>query len=204
MMANRCNLLRPDLFDFFQIHVPNKADITSQHITSDLNRLRTSANTHIFPVVEQVRHRRTFSLLSVCLFVLRNFLEWCCFPRIKLLQFKELSVLNECFVSGFCPFMHVRNVVEIQVYEDILILICYICSALFLDGKTPSEGIHQGRYSAPLYQTLREVCMDFLCSRQTIVDYFQAKARIELLPGCDDFPERPSPGSRLFSMANCV
>lgn len=74
MMANRCNLLRPDLFDFFQIHVPNKADITSQHITSDLNRLRTSANTHIFPVVEQVRHRRTFSLLSVCLFVLRKFL----------------------------------------------------------------------------------------------------------------------------------
>lgn len=100
--------------------------------------------------------------------------------------------------------MHVRNVVEIQVYEDILILICYICSALFLDGKTPSEGIHQDRHSAPIYQTLREVCMDFLCSRQTIVDYFQAKARIELLPGCDDFPERPSPGSRLFSMANCV
>lgn len=101
MMANRCNLLRPDLFDFFQIHVPNKADITSQHITSDLNRLRTSANTHIFPVVEQVRHRRTFSLLSVCLFVLRNFLESCCFPRIKLLQFKKLFVLNECFDSGF-------------------------------------------------------------------------------------------------------
>lgn len=70
-------------------------------------------------------------------------------------------MLNECFVSGFCPFMHVRNVVEIRVYEDILILICYICSALFLDGKTPSEGIHQDRQSAPLYQTLREVCMDF-------------------------------------------
>lgn len=37
-----------------KIRVPNAADITSQHITSDLNRLRTSANTHIFPVVEQL------------------------------------------------------------------------------------------------------------------------------------------------------
>lgn len=56
------------IYLIFQIHVPNKADITSQHITSDLNRLRTSANTHIFPVVEQVRDWRTYCLLSVCLF----------------------------------------------------------------------------------------------------------------------------------------
>lgn len=89
MMANRCNLLRPDLFDFFQIHVPNKADITSQHITSDLNRLRTSANTHIFPVVEQVRHRRTFSLLSVCLFVLKKNLRIVLFSKNKTIAIQE-------------------------------------------------------------------------------------------------------------------
>lgn len=56
------------IYLIFQIHVPNKADITSQHITSDLNRLRTSANTHIFPVVEQVRDWRTYCMLFVCLF----------------------------------------------------------------------------------------------------------------------------------------
>lgn len=89
MMANRCNLLRPDLFDFFQIHVPNKADITSQHITSDLNRLRTSANTHIFPVVEQVRLRRTFSLLSVCLFVLKKFFRMVLFSKNKTIAIQE-------------------------------------------------------------------------------------------------------------------
>lgn len=161
MMANGCHLLRPDLFDFFQIHVPNKADITSQHITSDLNRLRTSANTHIFPVVEQVRHRRTFSLLSVCLFVLKKNLRIVLFSKNKTIAIQEAFCAKWVLCQWFCPFMHVQNVVEIQVYEDILILICYICSALFLDGKTPSEGIHQGRYSAPLYQTLREVCMDF-------------------------------------------
>lgn len=56
------------IYLIFQIHVPNKANITSQHITSDLNRLRTSANTHIFPVVEQVRDWRTYCMLFVCLF----------------------------------------------------------------------------------------------------------------------------------------
>lgn len=78
MMANRSWFIW-----CFQIHVPNKADITSQHITSDLNRLRTSANTHIFPVVEQVRHRRTFSLLSVCLFVLKKNLRILLFSKNK-------------------------------------------------------------------------------------------------------------------------
>lgn len=83
------------------------------------------------------------------------------FSKNKTIAIQEAFCAKRVLCQWFCPFMHVRNVVEIRVYEDILILICYICSALFLDGKTPSEGIHQGRHSAPLYQTLREVCMDF-------------------------------------------
>lgn len=47
-----------------------------------------------------------------------------------------------------------------------------VFSVVFLIRKASLKDSHKDRKTLPVYQTVFEVCVDFLCTGQTIIVYF--------------------------------